>query len=149
MGNINIITENIREVVLSAKPELLKISPEAAAVKPRPEKWSKKEILGHLIDSAANNHQRFVRAAQNLAADFPPYNQNSWVEVQQYNQLDRHNLIELFTQLNIHLSNVIDVLPEEAFSNPVNIGKEEPVTLEYVIIDYLRHLKHHVGQLYE
>jgi hypothetical protein len=147
MGNINIISAGIRETVNKAKPELLKITPEAAAIKLRPDKWSKKEIIGHLIDSASNNHQRFVRAAQNLAADFPRYNQNSWVEVQCYNELDWQNLIELFYYFNIHLSSIIDFLPENALLNPINIGKENPVTLEFVITDYLRHLKHHVEQL--
>jgi hypothetical protein len=127
---------------------LIEISPETAGIKPKPEKWSKKEILGHLIDSAANNHQRYVRAAQNIAADFPPYNQNRWVEVQGYNKLDWHGLIELFYYYNMHISHVIDLLPEEVLTNPVNIGKENSVTLEFVITDYLRHLKHHVEQLY-
>jgi len=148
MGNINIISENIRKVVIEAKPVLLKILPETAGIKPKPEKWSKKEILGHLIDSAANNHQRYVRAAQNIAADFPPYNQNRWVEVQCYNKLDWHDLIELFYYYNMHISHVIELLPEEVLTNPVNIGKENSVTLEFVITDYLRHLKHHVEQLY-
>jgi hypothetical protein len=148
MSNINVISKDIREVINSAKPELLKISPETAAIKARPDKWSKKEILGHLIDSASNNHQRFVRAAQNIASDFPPYNQNRWVEVQCYNNLKWQDLIELFYQYNMHISNVIDLLPDEVLANPVNIGKENPVTLEFVITDYLRHLKHHVEQLY-
>jgi hypothetical protein len=149
MSNINIISRNIRDVVSAAKPLLLEISPEIASIKLRPEKWSKKEILGHLIDSAANNHQRFVRAAQNLAADFPPYNQNRWVEVQCYNKMEWRDLIELLFYYNTHLSKVIDFLPEEVLANPVNIGKEDPVTLEFIITDYLRHLKHHVAQLYE
>ncbi|MGD1007137.1 MAG: DinB family protein [Ignavibacteriaceae bacterium] len=147
MINRNIISEGIREVVAAAKPELLKIPPENAVIKASPDKWSKKEILGHLIDSAANNHQRFVRAAQSIAADFPPYNQNRWVEVQSYNKLKWQDIIELFYQYNIHISNVIDFLPEEVLTNSVNIGKENPVTLEFVITDYLRHLKHHVEQL--
>ena len=148
MNNINIISEGIHEVVASAKPRLLKIPPEEVILKSKPDKWSKKEILGHLIDSAANNHQRFLRAAQNIAADFPVYDQNRWVAIQCYNKLDWPDLINLFTYFNMHISHVIDFLPEEVFANPVNIGKENPVILEFVITDYLRHLKHHVEQLY-
>jgi hypothetical protein len=148
MSNINVISKSIRELITSAKPELLKISPSAAGIKTGPDKWSKKEIIGHLIDSASNNHQRFVRAAQNIASDFPPYNQNRWVEMQCYNKLIWQDLIELFFYYNLHISSVIDSLPEDVLTNPVNIGKENPVTLEFVITDYLRHLKHHVEQLY-
>jgi hypothetical protein len=148
MSNINIISEGIREVINSVKHWLLNIPPEKAALKTTPDKWSKKEILGHLIDSAANNHQRFVRAAQNIAADFPTYNQNRWVDVQCYNNLDWPDLINLFVYFNMHISRVIDCLAEEVFANPVNIGKDNPVTLEFVITDYLRHLKHHVEQLH-
>jgi hypothetical protein len=148
MDNLKVIAENLREVIEAAKPELLKISPEKASIKPGPEKWSKKEILGHLIDSASNNHQRYVRAAQNIAGDFPVYNQDRWVTVQLYNNLNWHNLIELFYQYNIHLSSVIDALPGAVLLNPVNIGKENPATLEFVVTDYLRHLKHHLEQLY-
>ena len=148
MINRNIISEGIREVIAVAKPELLKIPPENAVIKASPDKWSKKEILGHLIDSAANNHQRFVRAEQSIAADFPPYNQNRWIDIQCYNKLDWQDLIELFARYNMNISNVIDFLPEEVLTNSVNIGKDNPVTLEFVITDYLRHLKHHVEQLY-
>lgn len=78
-------TDLIRQAVNSARPKLLAISPEDARSKPGPRDWSKQEILGHLIDSAYNNHQRLVRGAYNAAMDFPPYKQESWVELQAYN----------------------------------------------------------------
>lgn len=141
------VSKNIKEVIVKSKPELLKISEESASTKLNPASWSKKEILGHLIDSASNNHQRFVRAAQNIAIDFPAYNQNKWVEIQQYNKTSWANLIELFSYYNLHLCNVIDSLPLEALNNKCNIGKIEPVPLEFVIKDYLRHLKHHIEKI--
>jgi hypothetical protein len=140
-------SERIREIVLAAKPELLKIPPEIASKKPTPDTWSKKEILGHLIDSASNNHQRFVRGAQDIAGDFPTYNQNRWVEVQHYNDMNWADLIEFFSQYNLHICRVIESLPEEVLKNLCNIGKENPVTLEFVIEDYVRHLGHHVDQI--
>jgi len=143
------ISEKIREIISTTKPELLKISPEIACRKISPEIWSKKEILGHLIDSAANNHQRLVRGAQNLAQDFPTYNQNQWVEVQCYNEMNWFDLIEFFSQYNYHFCRVIDYLPEEVLSNPCNIGKENHVTLKFVIEDYLRHLGQHVEKILE
>ena len=141
------VSYKIREIVSSARPELLKISPEIARKKKNPEAWSKQEILGHLIDSAANNHQRFVRGAQNAAGDFPTYNQNRWVEIQRYNEMNWVDLVELFSQINLHICRVIDFLPQEALNNPCNIGKEDPVTIKFVIKDYLRHLEHHIEQI--
>ena len=146
---MKIITEKIRELVLTVKPELLNISAETAGKKKTPDSWSKKEIIGHLIDSAANNHQRFVRGAQNLAGDFPAYDQNRWVEVQHYNDTDWAELVELFSRYNLHLCRIITNLPPEILHNPVYIGKEEHVTLEFVIRDYLRHLEHHIKKILE
>jgi hypothetical protein len=142
-------SKKIREIVSVTKPQLLKIPSEVSSKKPSLNTWSKKEILGHLIDSASNNHQRFVRGAQNLAGDFPTYNQNRWVDVQHYNDMNWTDLIEFFSQYNLHLCRVIDSLPQEALGNPCNIGKENPVTLEFVIDDYLRHLRHHIDQILE
>jgi hypothetical protein len=140
-------SEKIRELISATKPQLLKIPSEVTSKRPSPNTWSKKEIVGHLIDSASNNHQRFVRGAQNLAGDFPTYNQNRWVEVQHYGEMDWIDLIEFFSHYNLHLCRVIDSLPREALSNRCNIGKENPVTLEFVIEDYLRHLTHHTTQI--
>jgi hypothetical protein len=142
-------SEKICEIIASAKPRLIEISPESACRKLSPDTWSKQEILGHLIDSALNNHQRFVRGALNMAEHFPPYNQNSWVEIQGYNERKWGDLIELWAQCNFHLCQMLDRLPEEALNNPCNIGKETPVTLGFVMEDYLRHLNMHLGQILE
>ena len=143
------VSEKIREAISAVKPELIKISPELAAKKSKPGLWSKKEILGHLIDSASNNHQRFVRTAQNAAIDFPVYKQDPWVEIQHYNEMNWSDLIELFYQYNYHISRILDFLPAESLNNLCNIGKEYPVTLKFVIEDYLRHLNHHIEKILE
>ena len=139
--------QKIRELIHSAVSEFSTIDPDEAENKISPNKWSKKEILGHLIDSVANNHQRCVRAGYNVADQFPPYNQNEWVRIQQYNKISWHDLIHLWSVYNQHLCHVIDSLPNESKSTPCNIGKEEPVTLEFVVTDYLKHLRHHIGQI--
>jgi len=115
--------------------------------KPTPKEWSKKEILGHLIDSAANNHQRFVRAVNKVAAQFPTYDQNEWVRIQRHNERPWPSLVALWSAYNNHLSHVIECIPEDAESSPCNIGKEDPVPLYLVINDYLRHLRHHLKDI--
>ena len=143
------IAEKIRLAVTQAEPVLSGISPDSASEKEHPASWSKKEILGHLIDSAANNHQRFVRGAQNVAVDFPPYDQNRWVEIQQYNKMDWPDLIGLFVRYNLHISRVLETLPQDVLDNPCNIGKGNTVALRFVIEDYLRHLQHHIEKILE
>jgi hypothetical protein len=138
------IAENIRQVIVAAKPKLSNIAPEHACKKETPGSWSKQEILGHLIDSASNNHQRFVRGAQNLAGDFPTYQPNRWVEIQAYNDMNWPDIVELFSCYNLHLCRVIDALPQDVLHHPCHIGRETPVTLQFVIEDYLRHLRHHL-----
>lgn len=141
------VSSRIRQMVAAAKPALLTTPPESARAKPGPDRWSKQEMLGHLIDSAANNHQRFVRGALNIAEDFPPYQQVQWVETQRYNDADWVQLVELFVHYNLHLSRIIEELPPNVLEHRCGIGKEETVTLRFVIEDYLRHLQHHLERL--
>jgi hypothetical protein len=144
---MNTVSEKIREVVTDANPRLLQISPEIVLRKASPDDWSKQEILGHLVDSALNNHQRFVRGALNAARDFPPYDQNRWVAIQGYNEGKWEELVELWTQVNLHLCRIIERIPQGALDNPCNIGKETPVSLGFVVGDYLRHLNMHLEQI--
>jgi len=141
------IAAQLRLVIDKTEPQLLKITDVDAGTKTETLKWSKKEILGHLIDSAANNHQRFVRAVYNAADQFPPYNQNEWVRIQQYNNSSWNLLVGLWSAYNRHLCDLIERIPDEAKTSPVGIGKDEPVTLEFIATDYLRHLRHHVEKI--
>jgi len=143
------IVEEIREIVKNAVNSLSSMDPGRVSVRENPTQWSKKEILGHLIDSAVNNHHRFVRGGCNAAADFPTYNQNDWVRIQQYNRSEWIDLIALWSAYNFHLCDVIERLPDEAVFSHCNIGLEQPVSLEFVIKDYVRHLRHHIDVILE
>lgn len=141
------VADEVRSLVDRVTPSLRSLNPNEVSAKSQPEKWSKKEILGHLIDSAANNHQRFVRAGYQAAATFPAYAPNDWVRVQRYPESDWGALVDLWSAYNRHLSDVVERLPASAFSEPCNVGKEEPAPLEEVVTGYLSHLRHHVAQL--
>ena len=143
------IAQQIRTAVKDAKIQFLVIDQEIASIKPAPDKWSKKEILGHLIDSAANNPQRFVRAVYNEADNFPTYKQNEWVRIQQYNDSSWKSLIELWAAYNNHLSDLLERIPVSSKSAPCNLGKSEPASLEWVVKDYLRHMNHHINKIIE
>jgi hypothetical protein len=108
--------------------------------------WSRKQLLGHLIDSASNNHQRFVRASLQDALNFPGYDQNGNVRAQHFQSAAWEHLVDLFTSYNRFLAHVIAHLPEKKLQTPCRIGADNPVTLEYLATDYVAHLSHHLGQ---
>ena len=143
------VVVELRTIATSFSRELLAADPRAAARRPAPQTWSPKEVLGHLIDSGANNHQRFVRAQQTEALTLPGYAQDHWVRSQGYNDADWPHLVALWMHLNLHLADVIARIPTHSYSVPCTIGEGDPVTLELVIVDYLSHLNHHISQIRE
>jgi len=136
------------EDLISTTAARLQALPESdASRRSAPGKWSKKEILGHLIDSAANNHQRLLRAQLENPLLFPAYAQEAWVELQAYRQAPWEELIEFWADYNRHLARVIANIPDNKRAHRCQIGNAEPVTLEFLVRDYLRHLEHHLGQI--
>ncbi|MCB0527014.1 MAG: DinB family protein [Saprospiraceae bacterium] len=143
------IAQTLLEVIETARPRLLSIDAAAAASKPVPEKWSPKEVLGHLIDSAANNHQRFVRAQLDITdLSAYRYEQDRWVNVQQYRQAEWQSLISLWYYYNRHLAHVIGSIDRENAERQV-AAFEEASTLRFVAEDYVRHLNHHLTQIFQ
>lgn len=135
--------------LINTIPAFLKeFSDEKLNYKPAPDKWSKKEIIGHLIDSAANNHHRFIRA-QYESTPIITYNQDQWVKCNYYQQRDSAQLINLWLAYNQNLLAIFKLMPEENLSLMVGNGSPQPVTLGFVIEDYVHHLEHHVGQLFD
>ncbi len=136
------------ETIEKALPLLQQISDAEASAKPRPEKWSKKEILGHLIDSASNNQHKFVRTMQAEAhVDFVGYAQNFWVEAQGYNGADWSAIIALWESYNRHLAHVIRNVPSGKLENTISIEGSQAFTLQFIMADYVEHLKHHLKQI--
>ncbi|POY37494.1 DinB family protein [Solitalea longa] len=125
---------------------LQKISAEDFAIKSNPAKWSKKELLGHLIDSAANNHHRFIRARYE---DVPTifYDQNKWNELSHYNEMDPKQLIQFWVNYNKHLAFLMNFLSEDDLKRECQTANEQVFSLEFFCTDYVTHLEHHLHQL--
>jgi len=122
--------------------------------------WSAAQILGHLIDSAANNHQRFVRAQFVDHLDFPGYDQEQWVAAQHYDREPWPQLLALWLAYNRHLAHVVAAIPPAVLTAPrarhsleriawQRVPADQPATLAYLIRDYLGHLQAHLQQLYQ
>ncbi|MDX6613497.1 MAG: hypothetical protein QOD75_2683 [Blastocatellia bacterium] len=149
-----------RRTLQEASARLSEISEERSAIRSSEGKWSPKEIIGHLIDSAANNHQRFVRAQFRDDLHFPGYRQEEWIAAQHYNDESWANLVQLWQHYNLHLAHVMSAVPPEKLSTLRSlhnldeiafetVAKSEPATLEYFMRDYVVHLRHHLGQIPE
>lgn len=110
-------------------------------------KWTRKEILGHLIDSAANNHQRFVRAQLVSHFVWPGYDQQLWVVLHRYRDRPWMELVDLWVAFNRQVAQVIESVSAEKLQTSCTIGDSEPASLEWWMRDYLRHLKHHLAQI--
>jgi hypothetical protein len=140
---------SFRAIALHALPALAAIDETESSSKPAQNKWSEKEILGHLIDSASNNHQRFVRAQLSADLKLPAYEQDAWVKTQDYQNEAWEDLVQPWKSYNAHLLHLVSAIPDTALHNYCFIGSSEPVTLEFLIEDYLRHVKHHLEQILE
>lgn len=138
----------LRSEVDSACVRLRVLDESAASADRGAGKWVRKEILGHLIDSAANNHQRFVRAPAADPFVWPGYEQNAWVSANRYRDRPWAELVDLWASLNRHLGYAIESVPASALQTRCIVGSNEPVTLEWLMRDYLRHLRQHLAQIF-
>jgi len=132
---------------LAVADRLHHIDEATASKRPAPSKWSKKEILGHLIDSAANNHQRFVRLQLYPRIDLPGYDGDEWVRLQAYQDQPWPEIIELWRRYNTQLASVIRNVRPEALRHVWNTPDGKALDLEFIIRDYVVHLRHHLDQI--
>jgi hypothetical protein len=150
--------KHFRQTIEFGASRLNEISEQQSAIPRSADKWSPKEIIGHLIDSATNNHQRFVRAQFTDELVFAGYEQENWVRVQNYQGEDWTDLVQLWKLYNQHILHLVSLIPEDTrmrLRNKHNlhqiasdtISENEPVTLDYFIRDYLDHMKKHLGQI--
>ena len=152
------LSQEFKQIVDAAEPRLLEISEAESQARPAGGNWSAKEILGHLIDSASNNHRRFVEAQLKDDLVFPGYDQERWVTLQRYQETPWPTLVKLWKGYNMHLAHVVSVIPQDTLTVKRRqhtldkiawrtVSADEPVTLEYLVRDYLGHLQDHLSQI--
>jgi DinB family protein len=141
-----------------AEPLLRRLNDTESARRPAPGKWSSREIIGHLVDSASNNHQRFVRAMFQEDLVFTGYAQDDWVSAQRYQDAPWQDLVTLWVSFNRHLARVMAAIPEAVRTRPHQRHNlhvlafhpwpaDKPGTLDYFMRDYVVHLQHHLRQV--
>lgn len=151
--------EDFKQIIEASHSRLSAIS-ESQSEKPRAEDhWSCKQILGHLIDSAANNHARFVLGQLKDDLVFPGYDQDGWVRTNHYQEAPWSQLVELWRSYNLHLHHLMTHADQGKLNTPCTlhtlqeiafktVPESEPVTLEYLMQDYVVHLQHHLHQIF-
>src|SRR5205085_11466878 len=150
---------DLHRTIETAGARLRALSDEASGRARAAGKWSPKQIIGHLIDSAANNHQRFVLAQLKDDLKFPGYQQEDWVRAQHYDEAAWPLLVNLWESYNRHLLHIMAHTPAAKLQMPCaqhtldriawqTVSTSEPVTLEYLMRDYIGHLKHHLRQVF-
>ena len=143
------IADELRTTVATYLPRLQALSDAQVLASRGPGKWMRVEILGHLIDSAANNQQRFVLAPQRVSFEGPTYDQEHWVRVHAYRTRSWSEIVDLWTVFNLHLAYAIAAVPDDRLSMPCTIGTNSAETLEWLMQDYIRHMRHHLAQILE
>ncbi len=129
--------------------KLAAYSEEEVSVRPVPNKWSKKEILGHLCDSAINNLSRFIKAQLEKPVSFVhKYDQEQWVLLQNYQNTKSEDILKLWIALNQSIIRVISILPENTYSSICKLYNGDTVTLKWLITDYVEHMEHHLKQVF-
>ncbi len=141
------LAQFLRQTIEREAPLLRSVSEADAGAKPDERVWSQKEELGHLIDSATNNHVRFVRACLEPQFQGPGYEQDGWVSLHGYNGLPWVELIEFWQRYNGFLAGLVERIPASLLERLCIVGNSSPVTLRFLIEDYVLHMQHHLDHI--
>ena len=141
------LSEKLLSTVDLAEPKLRAVSSPETTKHILHGGWSRKQVIAHLIDSASNNHQRFVRAALQPSLDFPGYDQAGNIRIQTPQEADWPLLVSLWATYNRYLAHIIAHLPAAKLETKCRIGTGEPVTLRFLAEDYVAHMVHHLRQV--
>lgn len=139
-GQISVLVEHWHKV-------LLELDDATIRHKPTNDRWSIAEVIGHLVDSASNNHHRFARATECDELEFPAYQQVHWVNVANYQSFNWEQLVELWHCYNQLLAHMIDSIPKPRLETPCRIGGNQRCTLGFLVDDYVTHLQHHLTKI--
>ena len=140
----------LRRIVDEYVQKLRSLSESEFHSRPSSEKWSKKEVIGHLIDSAHSNYRRFLTGQYEPTPPKIHYDQEFWVEQARYQDMESEDLITLWKLMNERICIVLENMAPEKGLKQCDTGKTavELHTIEWLASDYVKHLKHHLNQVF-
>ncbi len=141
--------QELQQIISEFTSRISSIPEQAFKAKPDPKKWSKQEVLGHLIDSAQNNLRRFIVGQYATSPPHIVYDQDFWVESGGYARAPKEETILLWRLINEQICRVLESMPFTNYEKTCNTGKnsEELHSLHWFAVDYVRHMKHHLNQI--
>jgi len=145
------ITTGIARVIATWENKLMNLQTEVISKRFNVQNRSIKQLLGHLIDSASNNHQRMIRLQYNSELVFPDYRQDNdrWIAIQNYQDANWPNLVQLWKYFNLHMIQVIQSTDNSRLQNQWKDFEGTSVTLDQMIVGYLDHLNLHMNEIQE
>jgi len=141
------LAREFRSQIGEIRAALLTLPAACADTRLREDGWTGREIVGHLLDSASNNRHRFVLATIQGSYTGPGYAQDDWVAVHGYARQPWETLLRWWQAEHELLASLVDAIPEERLQTICIVGDNEPVTLSFLIEDYVAHQRHHLAQL--
>ena len=141
--------EELNRVVEDFSTRISKIPDAEFSNKPLPHKWSKKEVVGHLIDSAQNNLRRFICSQYESTPPKITYDQDFWVAANEYQKMEKEDIIRLWKLINRQIGSILRNMPEQNYNRQCDTGNESVNlhTLQWLAEDYVKHMKHHLNQI--
>lgn len=147
--NLDLYAGEIQNLLNQWEPKLLALPEDLITQRRNHQNRTIKQLLGHLIDSASNNHQRMVRLQYNNNLTFPDYTQDNdlWIAIQDYQHSDWKNLVLLWESFNLHIIHLIKTIDTSKLTNYWTDYEGAKVTLEDMIKGYPWHLNLHINDL--
>lgn len=146
------IDKELNSIIETFKNDYLNLNESLTEIKISDDKWTLKEIIGHLIDSASNNHQRFIRLKLSDELEFPDYKNGEWLQISNYNNMKFTEILSLFFYYNKLMINIISNIDEKSLNNRWNVAWDENssfITLEELANHYVKHIKIHMSHFKE
>ena len=145
---MNKLISEIRQIIDEFTIRITGIPDFEFSAKTTPGKWSRKEVLGHLTDSAQNNLRRFI-CGQYESSPRIVYDEDFWVNANNYGRAEKQTVIEGWRQANESICRVLSSMAQENYDKTCNTGKDavQLRTLEWLAADYVKHMKHHLNQI--
>jgi hypothetical protein len=147
MSGVGDVAQQVARMIQESLPRLQAVGEDESGQPWTAEKWSRRQVLGHLIDSAFNNYHRVIRAQSGGELVFPDYEQAHWVSAGGYQARKWAALVGLWAQMNMQLAHAIAGIAEDRLDTTCRIGADGPQTLEFIVRDYPKHMQHHLRQI--
>jgi hypothetical protein len=149
MVSMNDTVKELRALVEEYATKFNAINEADFSAKPLPTKWSKKEVIGHLIDSAQNNLRRFIVGQYESQPPKIVYDQDFWVQANGYQQMEKEEVIALWKLTNERICDILTNMPQQNYLKRADTGKTEVQlrSLQWLAEDYIKHMKHHFNQV--